>query len=97
MVICMAINITKFVRNQLQDKMFYFSHGFSNELILFEISKKAKICLTLSLPSTSKNQYLSATHVSRNPEYLGFMGSTQSISRTIQPIAVKLSQNVAYI
>ena len=53
--------------------------------------------LTLSLPSTSKNQYLSAKHVSRTPEYQGYMVSTQSISRTIQPIAVKLSQNVAYI
>ena len=53
--------------------------------------------LTLSLPSTSKNQYLSAKHVSRTPEYCGFMGSTQSISRTNQHIAVKLSQNVANI
>ena len=53
--------------------------------------------VTLSLPSTSKNQYLSAKHVSRTTEYWGYMGSTQSISRTIQPIAVKLSQNVANI
>ena len=41
-----------------------------------------------------KNQYLSAEHVSRTPEYWGYMGSTQSISRTIQPIAMKFSQNV---
>ena len=47
--------------------------------------------LPLSLTRTSKNQYLSAKHVSRTPE------STQSISSTIQPIDVKLSQNVAYI
>ena len=44
-----------------------------------------------------KNQYLSAKHVSRTIEYLGYMGSTQSISRTIQPITVKLFQNVANI
>ena len=44
-----------------------------------------------------KKQYLSAKHVSRTPGYWGYMGSTQSISRTIQPIAVKLSQNVANI
>ena len=44
-----------------------------------------------------KKQYLSAKHISRTPEYLGFMGSTQSISRTIQSIAVKRSQNVANI
>ena len=44
-----------------------------------------------------KNQYLSAKHVSRTPEYWGYMGSTKSISRTIKPIAVKLSQNVANI
>ena len=29
----------------------------------------SRIALTLSLPSTSKNQYLSAMHVSRTPEY----------------------------
>ena len=44
-----------------------------------------------------KKQYLSAKHVTRTPEYRGYMGSTQSISRTIQPIGVKLSQNVANI
>ena len=32
--------------------------------------------LTLSLPNPSKNQYLSAKHVSRTPEYYGYMGST---------------------
>ena len=44
---------------------------------------------TLSLPSTSKTQYLSAKHVSRTHEYWEYIGSTQSISKTIQPIAVK--------
>ena len=52
---------------------------------------------TLSLPSTSKNEYHSAKHVSWAPEYWGYMGSTQSISRTIQPITVTFSQNVANI
>ena len=44
-----------------------------------------------------KNQNLSAKHVSRTPECKGYMGPTQSISGTIQPIAVKLSQKVANI
>ena len=44
-----------------------------------------------------KNQYLSAKHVSRTPEYLGYMGSTLSISRTIQTVTVKLSKSVANI
>ena len=44
-----------------------------------------------------KNRYLSAKHVSKTPEYWGYIGSTQSISRTIRPITVKLSQNVANI
>ena len=44
-----------------------------------------------------KKQYLSTKHVSRTPEYWGYMGSTKSISRTIQNIAVKLSQNVDII
>ena len=44
-----------------------------------------------------KTQYLSAKHVSRTSEYWGYVGSTQGISRTIQPIAVELSQNVAII
>ena len=63
-------------------------------LLLFD---KLRRTLTLSLPSSSKNQYISAKHVSMTPEYLGYMGSTQSISRTIQPIAVKLAQNVDII
>ena len=50
-----------------------------------------KMHLTLSLPSTSKNQYLSVKHVSGTPIYWGYMGSMKSISRTIQPIIVKLS------
>ena len=44
-----------------------------------------------------KKPYPSVKHVSRSPEYWGYMSSTQSISRTIQPIAVKHSQHVANI
>ena len=33
------------------------------------IAKASEVWLTLSLPSTSKNQNLSAKHVSRTPEY----------------------------
>ena len=53
--------------------------------------------LTLSLTSNSKNHYLSAKHVTRTPEYWEYMGSTQNICRTIQPIAMKLPQNIANI
>ena len=42
-----------------------------------------------------KNRYLSAKNVSKTPENWGFMGSNKNISRTMLPIAVKLSENVA--
>ena len=35
----------------------------------YQLTKFEAARLTLSLPSTSKNQYLSAKHVSRTPEY----------------------------
>ena len=49
------------------------------------------LCLNTFAAKHLKNQYLSAKHVSRFSEYEGYMGSKQSITRTIQLIAVKLS------
>ena len=73
----------------------------SKEFLNISADNKTRHLLKLVLNTFAakhlKNQYLSAKHVSRTPEYGGYMGSTQNISSTIQHIAVKLSQNVSHI
>ena len=56
-----------------------------------------RVCVEMLVSEIFSESADHAKHVSRTPEYWGYMGSTQSISRTIQPIAEKLSQNVANI
>ena len=45
------------------------SSGFTLLIILSITRRRYLLLLTLLLPSTSKNQYLSVKHVSRSPEY----------------------------